>query len=128
MRVACLKPALFSVHCRSVTSRTFRAQSRLARWVVVLLLAISAPAVQDALTDLTMWVTGQTCCTDDCDETGSPCSQQCAHCACSGVRNATLAAVASEVPAFALSEAITESGLTPPSNTTLDPPFRPPVS
>lgn len=107
--------------------RVLSARSRLARWLVVLLLAFAAPAVQDVLTDLTMWMTGQMCCADDCDE-GSPCSQPCAHCPCGTVRAAPLQTGAAEASVVAGREAIVGDPLLPPTSAVLDPPFRPPVS
>lgn len=103
-------------------------RSRLARWTLVLALAFATPAVQDALTDVTMWLTGTACCADDCDETGSPCAQQCAHCPCGGLRNVTLQSAEVDGRVTVAQGLIPSAGLVPPSNATLDPPFRPPVS
>jgi len=108
-----------------VPTNANRARSRLARWLIVLVLAFASPAVQDVLTDVSMWLTGA-CCADDCDES-APCSQQCAHCPC-GVRNIALNANGYEVPAVATLTLVSTTALISPSSTTLDPPFRPPVS
>jgi len=105
-----------------------RRRSQLTRWVFILVLAFSAPAVQDALTDFTAWVTGQTCCADDCDDTGSPCTQQCAHCPCGSLRAATLQSAGAEAVVVVGSEAVAVGTLVSPRSTPLDPPFRPPVS
>lgn len=104
-----------------------RARSPFARWLIVLALAFASPAVQDAFTDVSMWLTGAACCADDCDESGAPCSQQCAHCPC-GVRTITLNSNSHEVPAVATVQLVSTTAIIPPSSTTLDPPFRPPVS
>lgn len=110
-----------------VSANANRVRSRLARWLIVLTLAFATPAVQDVLTDVSMWLTGAACCADDCDESGAPCSQQCAHCPC-GVRNVALNAPGHEVPPVAALKRVSTTALIPPSNTPLDPPFRPPVS
>lgn len=115
-------------HGTAVRTKAAKAQSPLTRWVVVLMLAFATPAVQDVLTDLTMWVTGQACCADDCDETGAPCTQQCAHCPCGSIRIATLQSSSAEPFALSVPEPISDDGLVPPTSATLDPPFRPPVS
>lgn len=111
-----------------VAANAFRVRSRLARWLVVLALAVATPAVQDALTDLKMLVTGEACCADDCDETGAPCSQQCAHCPCGTLRNVTVQSGCADVPPGRGRQLVIADALVPPSSTTLDPPFRPPVS
>jgi hypothetical protein len=100
----------------------------LARWFIVLVLAFATPAVQDALTDLSMWLTDAACCADDCEESGAPCSQQCAHCPCGGVRSVALNSLGQEVPAVATLELVSTTDVVPPSDATVDPPFRPPVS
>lgn len=111
-----------------VAPNGFRVRSRLARWLVVFALALATPAVQDALTDLTMLVTGETCCADDCDETGAPCSQQCAHCPCGTLRNVTPQSACADVPSVEARQLVIAEARLPPTSTTLDPPFRPPVS
>lgn len=117
------------MHYEEVVRFSLRVRSRVARWVLVLALAFATPAVQDALTDFTMWVTGQACCADDCDESGAPCTQQCAHCPCGGgIRTATLHTTTAEAfPGWAR-ELAGELVTAVPSSTTQDPPFRPPVS
>lgn len=109
-------------------TKTIRARSQLTRWVFVLVLAFATPAAQDVLTDLTMWATGQTCCADDCDETGSPCTQQCAHCPCGSMRAATLHGAEAQTPVAPRRAPISTENDVPPVSATLDPPFRPPVS
>lgn len=112
----------------SVMTKAIRGRSLLTRWVLVLMLAFVTPAVQDVLTDVTMWVTGQSCCPDDCDETGSRCPQQCAHCPCGSLRAITLHGATPQAPLIARSEPVFTDSLLAPTCTTLDPPFRPPVS
>ena len=123
-----LKPARDWVHCAGVVTSAFRMRSRAGRWAFILVLAFATPALQDALTDLTRWVTGSACCDDGCDETDTPCSQQCAHCLSGSVRNATLQSASVEALAFAGNVHASVERLVAPSSTTLDPPFRPPVS
>lgn len=116
------------MHGFEVRKRTFKVTSPLMRWVFVIALAFSSPAVQDALTDLTMWATGEACCADDCDETGSPCTQQCVHCPCGNLRSVTLQSSTTELVAPIAHEVMVDERLSPPSDAMLDPPFRPPVS
>lgn len=62
------------------TTRAIRRAFRL--WAVVLL-CFSAPSVQDIVLDVTSWATGADCCLDGCEESQTPCTQQCMHCVCS---------------------------------------------
>ncbi len=97
------------------------------RWLAVLLLCVAAPSVQDIIADVANWTDGD-CCSDECEESGAPCTQQCMHCVC-GPRVVAAAAQSFIV----LSPQFRVSAQTP--NTPAlqlsghrDPPFRPPVS
>jgi hypothetical protein len=107
------------VHRFLATSR-----STLSRWLLVLALALTTPSLQDALTDLS----GVECCDDDCDDGGTPCSQDCAHCPCAGFRSVTVPAPTVVVMRPGLATRIAEALGTQPANGALDPPFRPPAS
>ncbi len=98
------------------------------RWLAALLLCVATPAVQEIIADVTTWATDGDCCSDDCEESGAPCTQQCMHCVC-GPR---LVAVAAQslllIPQPVTQSAKTTSALPLPSSGHGDPPFRPPVS
>lgn len=101
----------------------------LARTLAVLWLCLATPAVHDVIVETASWLTGAECCADDCDESGSPCTQQCTHCVCGG-HNLTLSApecIRLAIARSARSVAGTQAHLGARSGH-LDPPFRPPVS
>ncbi len=110
--------------------RTLFTSSRSAglRWLaVLLLLCVATPSVQDLIADVTNWADGD-CCSDECEESGAPCTQQCMHCVC-GPRLVAVAAQSLIVLAPPLDvSASTTSRLELQLSGHRDPPFRPPVS
>ncbi|MGV3620955.1 MAG: hypothetical protein ACO1OB_09060 [Archangium sp.] len=100
---------------------------RVFRFWAVLLLCFSAPSVQDIVLDVTSWVTGADCCVDGCEETQTPCTQQCTHCVCSmrvvPAPNAVTVLLARAVISTTLTTAPDARALSGHG----EPPFRPPV-
>lgn len=107
--------------------RTTRSLRRAFRLWAVVLLCFSAPSVQDIALDVTSWVTGADCCVDGCEETQTPCTQQCTHCVCSvrvvSAPNAALTLLARAPTSSALHQTTADRALSGHG----EPPFRPPV-
>ncbi len=103
-------------------------RSTALRWVAVLLLCVATPAVQDIIAGLTTWASDGDCCSDECEESGAPCTQQCMHCVC-GPRLVAVAAQSLVLFSQPLSVS-TQSTRTLELQLSghRDPPFRPPVS
>ncbi len=51
----------------------------LLRLLALVLWCVAAPSLHAGL-ELAGWAAGEACCADDCEETGAPCTQQCARC------------------------------------------------
>ncbi|MDP2274851.1 MAG: hypothetical protein Q8K32_29185 [Archangium sp.] len=97
------------------------------RWLAVLLLCVAAPSVQDIIADVANWTDGD-CCSDECEESGAPCTQQCMHCVCGPrVVAATSQSFIMLLPEFQVSTGTTRT-LELQLSGHRDPPFRPPVS
>ena len=97
------------------------------RWLTVLLLCVAAPSVQDIIADVANWADGD-CCSDECEESGAPCTQQCMHCVCGPrVVAATSQSFIVLSPPLGVS-ARTTRPLELQLSGHRDPPFRPPVS
>jgi hypothetical protein len=99
---------------------------RLARLVAVLLLCLASPSVLDIIVQASGWLSGAPCCADDCDESGSPCTQQCAHCV---GHTATLpSAERVRVALVRWQTPLRRGDESGPRRGHLEPPFRPPMS
>lgn len=100
------------------------------RWLLGLLLCLATPAAQELVVDVVSAVTdvdSAPCCSDDCDESGMPCTQQCAGSIC-GARALvmpTQVLVSPEPVAclLALLEEVLGAGMSGHT----EPPFRPPA-
>ncbi|MFO0595255.1 MAG: hypothetical protein U0228_08120 [Myxococcaceae bacterium] len=98
------------------------------RCAAVALLTLATPAVLDVVVDTASWLTGAECCSDGCDDTDAPCSQQCVHCTC-GARPVAMPAnlvvrdadAQPRTPFTPLHLGAAAPGVT-------DPPFRPPAA
>lgn len=105
----------------------FTTTARWFRLLAVVALCFSTPSVQDVVLDLTSWVTGAECCVDGCEESQTPCTQQCTHCVCSmrlaSTSNVSAVQLARVTVATTLVAALAES----PRTGHHEPPFRPPV-
>lgn len=98
--------------------------AKFLRLAAVLLACLSTPTLRDVIG--AEWLNDVECCADDCDESGMPCSQACAHCV-SG-HHVTVPVIASERATFAIVTNIATSERSSARSGHLDPPFRPPVS
>lgn len=101
------------------------------RWLLGLLLCLATPTAQELLFDVVAAVSDAApddCCTDDCDESGMPCSQQCANAAC-GARTAVAPGevLVSPAPIGQWLARLDEAAGTDLSGHR-EPPFRPPAA
>ena len=104
-----------------------RTSSRLFRAVAVSLMCLATPAVQDIVMDAVTWAAGGEVCTDGCDDSTTPCTQQCGHCLCSAHVGLLPDAKVPLTSFFSiLSSAPRQSAVVQSGH--LEPPFRPPVS
>ena len=98
------------------------------RWLAVALLCLATPAVTDIIADVSNWVTNAPCCSDDCEDSGAPCTQQCMHCVCGAQVLAMATTKPAELSTSRRPMARSTHAAEPHSSGHLDPPFRPPVS
>lgn len=101
---------------------------RFVRVLAVVAVCGSTPTMQDIVVDVASWVTGEECCTDDCEQSGAPCQQECVHCANACHLVALTAVAVMREPVSKVPGRLDTQPQERARSGHLDPPFRPPVS